>query len=306
MQDYIIFLNNNYKIQARECILLRESSDNCVYKVIGTDNNKYVLRESKRDLGSDVIFELSWLDKLNQLNLPVARVLRTNNGKMYTTKNGKVVVLFSYIEGQHIKIQKDTKPSMQHTKNAAKALALIHNVSSKINLDIQRDRTVTTELSRVLLSSDEFAKYYDDGKMFVDLAEKYYKFAHNSKQAQSLILNDYRPGNVLFLKDKVAGVLDFDWSCMGPRIKDVAHSLMEWSFPDGAGKPWFDVVEAFLQAYNSSSDIKFELDSELFEWIKFSALSDTATYLCDLMQTGEKRTIKGSYMYQKFLYFSQD
>lgn len=306
MEDYIKFLNDNYKVKAHECILLRESSDNRVYKVISIDNNKYILRESKRELGSDILFELGWLDKLHQLNFPVARVLRTNYGEMYVTKNEKVLVLFSYIEGQHIKIQKDTKPSIQHTQNAAIALASIHNVSTSIDLAIPRNRTVTTELNRVLSNSDAFSNYYDEGRIFIDLVKKYYEFAHNSKQIQSLILNDYRSGNVLFSGDKVVGVLDFDWSCIGPRIKDIAHSLMEWSFPDGAEKPWFDIMEAFLQAYNNSSSIKFELGIELFEWIKFSALSDTATYLYDLMQREEKRTIKGSYMYQKFLYFSQD
>jgi len=117
--------------------------------------------------------------------------------------------------------------------------------------------------------------------------------------------NDYRPGNVFFGGDKVSAILDFDWSCKGPAIKDVAHALCEWSFPDAAKRHWQDVFDTFLKGYNQMAKNKIKLDNNLYRWICFSCLSDTATYFTDFANENTFKKIASSYMYQKFLYFGR-
>jgi thiamine kinase-like enzyme len=103
----------------------------------------------------------------------------------------------------------------------------------------------------------------------------------------------------------IESLIDFDWSCPGPFIKDVALALVEWSFPDGGIQPREDIIVAFLSAYNKNSPVKIIKDNNLYNWIKFSCLSDTATYFCDRIDSeNPKRDISKSYMYQKYQYFA--
>ena len=131
-------------------------------------------------------------------------------------------------------------------------------------------------------------------------------FARSRQEPTSLIHNDYRPGNVFFdTNERLAGIIDFDWSCVGPTIKDVALGALEWSFPDGATEPNFQLFDSFLEGYNSTADQTQERNRNLYEWIAFAALSDAATYFCDLVaeDPAEKRKV-ASYMYGKYKFFT--
>lgn len=121
-----------------------------------------------------------------------------------------------------------------------------------------------------------------------------------------LSIMNYRAGNVFFKNDdEISGVIDFDWSCIGPQIKDLALGALEWSCADGRVEPNPIIFDAFLDGYNSVSSQKVSKDKELYAWVMFAALSDTATYLCDRLSAGEiKKKISCSYMYQKYLHFS--
>jgi Ser/Thr protein kinase RdoA (MazF antagonist) len=108
----------------------------------------------------------------------------------------------------------------------------------------------------------------------------------------------------LFAKNELIGILDFDWACPGPFIKDVAHSCMEWSFPDGLLTPWLDVFKYFLDAYIQI----FRIDiRDVILWCQFSALSDSATYLIDRLKGKASDTPEriDSWMYVKYKFFSQ-
>ncbi len=285
-------------------ILLRESSDNSVF-LIGEKNRK-VLRVSKRLPIKDIQFEFGVIDYLSKNNFPVPNINHTVDGNFYVLINDNVAVLFDFIDGHQIQIDKENLPTIKQSFNAGKSLGIFNNISNGFITASPRNRNIFSELERSITLADKFINDFEGGVDFIDHVKNMIEFAKKQTKYQTLIHNDYRPGNVFFgNNDEVVGVIDFDWSTIGPAIKDFALASVEWSFPDG-GEFNEDLFNAFLDGYNSSSKEKIIKNQRLYSWIKFSTLSDASTYFCDLAEdkNSTKRIIK-SYMYKKFLFFSK-
>lgn len=285
-------------------ILLRESSDNLVY-VIG-EKNKKILRISKRLPVEDIRFEYEATEFLLRGGVPVPKWLTTKTGDFYTLIDSNVAVLFDFIEGHHVEVNKDHLPTQIQAYNAGKGLGFMSNVSASFTPTSPRQRNIFSEFDRVISMSEVFINKFEGGQEFVDQVKEAVEFGKNQSEPVGFIHNDYRPSNVFFNNsDELAGMIDFDWSCIGPIIKDLALAVAEWSFPDGATEPDFKIFDSFLDGYNSVANNKWQKDEKLYSWIKFATLSDASTYFCDLADdpNSTKRIIK-SYMYRKFKFFS--
>lgn len=283
--------------------LIRESGDNFVF-LIG-EKEKIILRLSKRLPIEDVAFEYDLTQHLISKNIPVSEIIKNNENKTYSLIDDSVVVLFKFIEGNHIEVDKDNLPTSEQSYNAGKYLGLISNTGLDFETNSPRQRDVFKEFERVLKLEDYFVNNFEGGKEFVEQVKSTIDFGKKQNEKQGLIHNDYRPSNLFFNKDEVVGVIDFDWACIGPVIKDLALAVVEWSFPDGATEANFEIFDSFLAGYNSVAINKVDKDQRLFDWIKFTTLSDSATYFCDLAEDPEstKRIIR-SFMYRKYLFFS--
>jgi len=292
-------LPNNFRLS-----LLREGPDNNVYVVTNPKGKKrMVIRVNKRGIENDVRFEILWLVELDTHGVPVPKVIKTKYGDNFFIDQNQVYVAFKYIQGKHLDLTHKTEPSLKKIKNAAFALAQLHNASLKIDLVLPSKRTILTEINRGLEIRDKLIQSSEGGKKFVGELLFYQQWAKKNSNKKYLVHNDYRVGNVFFEGEQVKSILDFDWACKGPAIKDVAHSLVEWSFPDGTTEPNQKVFDTFLAGYNQEAKNKIKLNSTLRNWICFSCLSDTATYFSDLAQENIFKKISSSYMYKKFEYF---
>jgi len=284
--------------------LLRESSDNLVY-IIG-EKNKKILRISKRLPVEDIKFEYEAMEFLSNSGIPVPKWILTKDANFYTLIDGNIAVMFDFLEGHHIEVDKDHLPTQIQAYNAGKGLGLMSNVSAGFTSTSPRQRNIFSEFDRVISMSEIFINKFEGGQEFVNQVKEATEFGKNQNESVGFIHNDYRPSNVFFNdSDKLVGMIDFDWSCIGPIIKDLALAAVEWSFPDGATEPVFKIFDSFLDGYNSTANHKWQKDEKLYSWIKFATLSDASTYFCDLADdpNSTKRIIK-SYMYRKFKFFS--
>lgn len=285
-------------------VLLRESSDNLVY-LIG-EKSKKILRISKRLPVDDIRFEYEATEFLSKSGISVPKWLTTKTSDFYTLIDNNVAVLFDFIEGHHIEVNKDNLPTQIQAYNAGKGLGLISNASAGFTSTSPRQRNIFSEFDRVISMSEIFINKFEGGQEFVDQVKEMINFGKKQNESVGFIHNDYRPSNVFFNdNDELVGIIDFDWSCIGPIIKDLALAIVEWSFPDGSAEPDFKIFDSFLEGYNSATKNKWQKDERLYSWIKFATLSDASTYFCDLADDPDstKRIIK-SYMYRKFKFFS--
>jgi Ser/Thr protein kinase RdoA (MazF antagonist) len=286
-------------------VSLRESSDNAVF-VVEKDGKKKVLRLSKRLPIEDVVFEYEAIDHLAKGGVLVPRFLPALSGEYYVVADGVVAVLFDFIEGHHAKADKDHFPTVQQVFEAGKGLAGVHNIGRSFKPSSPRRRTIFSELERALSLEKVFIEQFEGGKDFIDQVKMAIEFGNAHLKDVGLIHNDYRTGNVFFDDaERLVGIIDFDWSCLAPIMKDIALGVLEWSFVDGtAAAPNFKIFDSFLDGYNSVADVKQEKDSELYNWITFAALSDAATYFCDRVEDpSTTKRIGSSYMYRKYQFF---
>lgn len=299
----IHIIEKSYNFSCSRLVPLRESSDNKVFTLETDKNVNYILRISKRGVEEDVLFELNWIENLAKRGFPTTNIIKTKNSQLFFYYERFAIVIFKFVDGYHIKIDKKNKPNFAHIKKASQLLARLHNVSTGLILDHPRKRTILTELKRALEKKEKFEEFIEGGREFIERVSKNIEWAQKDKYQPIFIINDFRPGNVIFKDGEIAALIDFDWSCMGPAIKDFALGIAEWSFPDGAEKAWEDIFELFLDSYNKESKVKFAENDYLYKWICFACLSDTATYLCDMADIGTYKKVSSSYMYQKYLYF---
>ena len=297
-------INQLYSLGIISADLLRESSDNHVWLLSSSDGRKYVARISKRNIGDDISFEIDWINFFFANGVPVAPIIKTSQGRFYANlSDGSPVVIFVYVAGSQIKIDFSTPPPLQAVLSAATALAKLHNASQNYKTTFTRPRTVFSELERVSIHREDFQKNISGGQRLFDQIEQNLNWAKSYSYDTVLVHNDFRVDNIIFSNNEVAAIIDFDWCCLGPAIKDVAHALAEWSFPDGASAHWGKPFKEFLNSYNQAALKKIPLDNDLYHWIAFSCLSDAATYLVDRLEKGETKPPDSSYMYAKFNYF---
>jgi len=304
-EQIISCVESRYPVSIKVADLIREGSDNQVWKLESqSDSHNYFLRISKRDVKADIAFEAAWLELLAKSGIPVAQLVKTTSGMPFgTSSEVGTMTLFREVAGKHLELGKGNFPNKQQISSAAESLASIHRASSGSGVAYPRQRSIFTELSRVEGIKDTLDQQELGNQEFFSAVDEYLGWAKGQDYKSVLIHNDYRVGNLLFEKDKVTAVLDFDWSCMGPAIKDVAHTLAEWSYPDGSDSHNEEVFNVFLDSYNSFAPHPIAKDSALYRWIAFSCLSDTATFVVDRIERGEPKLPRQSYMFSKFRYF---
>jgi Ser/Thr protein kinase RdoA (MazF antagonist) len=74
-----------------------------------------------------------------------------------------------------------------------------------------------------------------------------------------LVHNDFCNGNILFSRDKISGIVDFENAHIDLRVKDVANTILYDCYDYSKNSMKNRYVNLFLNAYNS----KFPLDREL-------------------------------------------
>jgi Ser/Thr protein kinase RdoA (MazF antagonist) len=307
MEEQIQNILNQYEISEKNpVVFIRESSDNIIYSI--GDKEKNILRISKRLPLNDIQFEFDALSYLFSKGVMVPKWIKTKNDNFYaSTSDISTAILFDFIEGVHVERTVEKMPTEIQAYEAGKALALLHNTGQDFSSEASRSRDIFSELRRGIKNKDTFVKEYEGGEKFINEINDAILFAENSLDPKGFIHHDYRVGNVFFQKDdssKIKGVIDFDWSCKGPLVKDLGLALMEWSFADGEESPDYKIMDSFLNGYNSESNCKIEKSSNLYNWMWFSGLSDTATWLCDNISNPDFiKNVNRSYMYQKAQFF---
>lgn len=283
---------------------IRESSDNSVFLIGNTA--KKVLRISKRLPVEDVNFEYEVNKHLSLSGIPVANWLTAKTSEAFASVNNELAVMFDFIEGHHAIIDADTLPSKIQAYNAGEALGFVAAKGKNFEPRSPRRRNIFSEITRPLEFQDVFQNEFEGGSDFMKQIQASIEFAKSDSSPIGIIHNDYRTDNVFFDEvDRVNGVIDFDWCCRGPLIKDLALGALEWSFQNKHDQPNEEVFDSFLMGYNSSASDKVAKDKKLYAWILFAALSDTATYFCDRLSSPDlKKRMTSSYMYKKYLYFS--
>lgn len=296
--------------------LVHDGIDNNTYLLTDANGKKYVLRESKRNNeNKNIDFEINLLLVLSQSSVNAPRPIASKNDRYYFTVNDRSFTLFDYVDGH----QYEAIDSEMISKNiiilGGKKLGELHNVTKNISIGINAKRTILTEFERLLSAPTEKLAQFDGYVELLEYVKKFRKDVQNLIQTEKIesgtIHNDYRIQNLIFSENnKDASIIDFDWSCYGPFLKDVGLAIAEWSIFDFEQGPSQKAIRQFIDGYNSTGPIHVKYDSKLLFWVCFSCLSDACTFFSDVLELRYNdvsiNKIDQCRMYKKFKYFLKE
>lgn len=298
-------IKKNYQFDISNIEFIQDGSDNIVLKALRAKDKNIVIRISKRNK-SDKAFEqeAEILEFLAGEGIPVPQYLKTIQGSYFAFLSENKYMCSKFIQGQQGTLKE--KPNDDLVLSAAYTLAKLH----RTKLDLKKlyfERTIFTEIDRLKEKRAFFKLVYQEAEDFIKIVALYSNRIQERSvnEAIGFLHNDYRIHNVLIENNQIVAVLDFDWSTIGPYKKDLAHSILEWSFPDGATAPWKDVARLFFKSYLKL--MPAITPDDLKDWIIYAALSDACTYYIDRIP-GEGIQVKKkmqSYMHRKALYFHE-
>lgn len=300
MKELHKFLVDNYSASSKKLpTLIQKSVDNETYLFITNTNQKKIVRISHTKKITAINNEVKLISQLQLCGIKTPAIVMSAKGKLCQLFNGNPVVCFDYIDHDNITDEYNKNAIYQ----AGRALGEFHSKSR--NIGYQNGRHVYSEYERTLKNYQDIIRTYSNGKVFIDNVKKTLNKAKINKDKYGLIHNDYNVANVLFKKNKLQSIIDFDLSCEGPLIIDVAYGAVCWSTKNGEFNPQKDDFKQFVKAYNDSSPFKVKIDEKLFFWAAFSCLSIACDLLCDSLKDNNFniKDIYDSWMYRRFEYY---
>ena len=235
-----------------------------------TADGRYLLkrRAQGRDRPARVTFAHTLLWHLRQKGFPVPELLPTRDtGESMLIHEGRVYELFAYVAGEHYDV------SLAQTAYAGKTLARFHRALADFQTawqppaggyhDSLAVRTGLNAIPTTISSHDSVSGYEAEllsltqelYERYDDAAEAVNRLGYGQWEAW-IIHGDWHPGNMLFRKNKVVVVLDFDAVRRSPTAVDVANGMLQFSILRGGDDPdrwpeFFDQtrMRRFLMGY---------------------------------------------------------
>ena len=211
---------------------------------------KIVLRtEGGQPAENSIKTEYLLLEKLHQTKVPCAKPIHLDHSKEILDKD---FMLMTYLEGT-IEIPKIK--NFGFLNKMVGILKNIHNVDTKILPTLPCRFDPTYDLFEFLPNE----KINKELKAIL----KGYDTSYSGKPV--LLHGDFWPGNILWTKDEISGVLDWEYAAIGDPVSDLAVASLELKYDYGKRG-----VDRFLDLYSKN----FSIDqSRLSLWLIYVSAS---------------------------------
>ncbi|MFH0906080.1 MAG: phosphotransferase [archaeon] len=236
--------------------------------IIKTDKGLFVLRflednKKKIDIIKEHKFEIELSKKINYLvSLPIKSKKDQNIGKY---KN-RYFWIYNYIDG-------DTRYKVNNSniKKIARLIATVHKASENINISFDKIGS-PYNVNWIIEELDEQKEYFSKnknkyGKYFLKIYKSLIKILtelNNSKlkkeynQLKRIVLHsDYGASNIIWKKDNIIGLIDFDNIRKHPKIYDLAVYIA-WKLYKRSKPSEISIrkVNNFLNEYNKYNKLE--------------------------------------------------
>ena len=211
---------------------------------------KIVLRtEGGPPAENSIKTEYLLLEKLHQTKVPCAKPIHLDHSKEILDKD---FMLMTYLEGT-IEIPKIK--NFGFLNKMVGILKNIHNVDTKILPTLPCRCDPTYDLFEFLPNE----KINKELKAIL----KGYDTSYSGKPV--LLHGDFWPGNILWTKDEISGVLDWEYAAIGDPVSDLAVASLELKYDYGKRG-----VDRFLDLYSKN----FSIDQSRFSlWLIYVSAS---------------------------------
>ena len=232
---------------------IAEGVENSNY-LVDTTRGRFILTlyERRVDAG-DLPFFLALLDHLDARGVPVPPAIRDREGRAIQQLEGRPACLIRFLPGVS-----PGDPTAAQAHAAAAAMGAMHEALG--DFAPHRDNTLGHESWRPLLDRCGSALDRIDpglrGELDSGLDAVLARWPADG--ARSVIHADLFPDNVLMRGDRVAGLIDFYFSCTDLRLYDLAVMHTAWSFDARGERYRTDVGAALLAGYDAAFGLSAE------------------------------------------------
>ena len=280
--------------QARVLNVLESSKRNDNFVIENVSGKRYVLRRYRRNnQEARVRFQLYFQQHIESSGFPTSEIIRTISNDVLVIEEDSPWVLFSFIEGKEYDFGR-----VKQVIEAARRLAQFHTVTKTLKheevvLNISRMPDWWIDSEREISMLNEFFTGKGVEKELVCIREYVDELIHEcpSDRAAALQLSwvhgDYHGRNMVFVKDEMRGLFDFDVVHYGYRIEDIYRAIFMFGRHNWESSVIrTDVAQAFLEEYMRNTELQQEELETLpiiaaLDWVPF------ASYFVMLQRDGE-------------------
>lgn len=206
-----------------------EGVENTNYFVDTTDG-RWVLTLFERLNENDLPFFLGLMDHLASRGYPSAMPARTRSGANLTALNGKPAALVRRLTGQSVLF-----PTVAQCQAVGRALGELHQAALSFNGRAENTRGPAWRRSTaeaLLHKTDAEQRALIETELVAQEALDW------ASLPQGVIHADLFRDNVLFVDERLTGVIDFYYACTDSLAYDLAITLNDWCVdPDGRPNP---------------------------------------------------------------------
>jgi homoserine kinase type II len=251
----------------------------------GVSNSNYYLQTAKgafiltlyekRVEVEDLPFYLGLMEHLAGAGINAPTPVRRRDGKMTGVLNGKPAAILTFLDGVSLR-----RPAAEHCARAGAALAEMHAAGA--SFPMRRSNALGHAGWRQLASAcaGDADRIADGLKSLIDDELAMQGTAWPPGLPPGIVHADLFPDNVLFVKDKVSGLIDFYFACNDVLALDLAVMLNSWCFEtDGS----FNLTKgkALLNAYQAKRKLEAAERAAIPQLCRAAALRFLLTRLYD-------------------------
>jgi homoserine kinase type II len=244
--------------------------------LLQTDRAGFILTlYEKRVSAGDLPFFLGLMDHLASRGVACPLPVRSRSGAQWTTLNGRPAAILTYLDGLSLR-----RPEPHHCASAGAALAGLHEAGKGFAL--VRGNSLSVAGWRPLAEATR-AGADDVQRGLAELISSSLQALEASwpqDLPSGVIHADLFPDNVLFMNDKVSGLIDFYFACNDFYAYDLAVMLNAWCFEVDGG---YNVTKgkSLIAAYQHKRKLTAEERASLPLLAQGAALRFLLTRLAD-------------------------
>lgn len=221
---------------------------------VDTSDNRWVLTLFERLNPDDLPFYLGLMEHLAMRGFPGAMPARTRAGHNLTQLCGKPAALVSRLPGQSVLF-----PNLAQCAQVGTALAELHVIGASFTLGCSNSRGDQWRRNTALALRDTIAP---ELAQLIDDELRAQATLDWSRLPQGVIHADLFRDNVLFVEDRLTGVIDFYYACNDALLYDLAITANDWSMEPG-GQINQARWQTLIAAYRARRDLSA---AELAAW----------------------------------------
>ena len=189
---------------------------------VDTEDGRWVLTLFERLNYDDLPFFLGLMEHLAAHGFPSAAPLHTRDGSRLVSLNGKPAAMVRRLTGQSVLF-----PNLAQCSAAGAVLGQLHRVSASFDGVAENSRgeawrrdTAQELMPRLETGARELLATELDAQATLQL----------TALPQGIIHADLFRDNVLFVDDRLSGVIDFYYACRDSLLYDLAITVNDWCF----------------------------------------------------------------------------